>query len=101
MIEMTATRLHVLRRCWIPVLLGLVMLLPACGGDDNRGGHPMTPPTSPPPSPFVEYSERREGPSSRWEIRPSPAAASTTQGSSTSASFESCITIPRCKNSRG
>ena len=53
---MTATRLHVLRRCWIPVLLGLVMLLPACGGDDNRGGHPMTPPTSPPPSPFVEDS---------------------------------------------
>ena len=53
---MTATRLHVLRRCRIPVLLGLVMLLPACGGDDNRGGHPMTPPTSPSPSPFVEDS---------------------------------------------
>jgi len=39
----------------IPALLGLVVLLSACG-DDNRGGRPMTAPTSPPPSPFVEDS---------------------------------------------
>ena len=46
-----------MHRGWlIPALLGLVVLLSACGDDDNRGGHPMTPPTSPPPSPFVEDS---------------------------------------------
>lgn len=45
-----------MRRGWlILALLGLVVFLSACG-DDNRGGHPMTPPTSPPPSPFVEDS---------------------------------------------
>lgn len=54
---MTAVRWHVLRVWRIPVLLGLVMLLPACGGDDDsRGGNRITPPTSPPPSPFVEDS---------------------------------------------
>lgn len=54
---MTAVRWHVLRIWRIPVLLGLVMLLPACGGDDDsRGGNRITPPTSPPPSPFVEDS---------------------------------------------
>jgi hypothetical protein len=41
----------------LPALLGLVALLPACGGDDeNRGRDPIAPPTSPPPSPFVEDS---------------------------------------------
>jgi hypothetical protein len=45
-----------MRRGWlILALFGLVVFLSACG-DDNRGGHPMTPPTSPPPSPFVEDS---------------------------------------------
>lgn len=46
-----------MRRGWlIPTLLGLVVLLSACGDDNNRGVHLMAPPTSPPPSPFVEDS---------------------------------------------
>ena len=53
---MIAIRLHALRRWLMPVLLGLIMLLPACGDDDNRGRDSMEPPTSPPPSPFVEDS---------------------------------------------
>lgn len=52
---MTAIRSR-MRRGWLkPALVGLVLLLSACGGDDDRAGTPITPP-NPPPSPFVEDS---------------------------------------------
>lgn len=44
-----------MRRGWLPTaLLALIVLLPGCGDDENPSN--MTPPTSPPPSPFVEDS---------------------------------------------
>lgn len=50
---MTAIRLQ-MRRGWLtPTLLGLIVLVSACGDDDNRT---TKPPTSPTPSPFVEDS---------------------------------------------
>jgi hypothetical protein len=52
--EMPLFRLSTLRRWLMPALLGLVVLLPACDGDNDDD--PMQPPTSPPPSPFVEDS---------------------------------------------
>lgn len=50
-------RLRVFRSWLLAALLGLVVFLPACGRDgDDRGIGPVTPPTSPSPSPFVEDS---------------------------------------------
>lgn len=48
----TATRLNRLRGWRLPLFLGLVLLLPACGGD-HRARNPIAPP---PPTPFVEDS---------------------------------------------
>lgn len=56
MVDVAATRWHRLRGWRLPMLLGLVLLLPACGGGDHRARNPILPPASPPPTPFVEDS---------------------------------------------